>query len=149
MAHYWKPLGSVPIIFGGAKERAISVPKCLQTNKGGYKNTPDQDKTKQQGQKCRSSNKHEKLSPQSHPLLTTLPSSWHRAASHVGAFPTHSPPTPPSPEEEVQRRFGRGEQIKPCQKRSENLSSSSRPPLPRRALVHARQGAAALHHPTC
>lgn len=51
VAHSQKPLGSVPIIFGGAEGKTISVPKYLQTIQEGYKNRPDQNKTQQKRSK--------------------------------------------------------------------------------------------------
>lgn len=127
VARSQKPLGCVPIIFGGAEGKTISVPKYLQTIQKDIKTGQTKIKHNKKGQKCRSNNKHEKLCCRSHPLITTLPS--HQATSHVGAFPTHSPPTPPAPEEEVQHHFGRGVKIKPCQEWSEKLSPSPCPAL--------------------
>lgn len=37
VAHSQKPLGSVPIIFGGTEGKTISVPKYLQTIQKGIK----------------------------------------------------------------------------------------------------------------
>lgn len=61
VAHSQKPLGSVPIIFGGAEGKTISVPKYLQTIQKDIKTGQTKIKHNKKGQKCRSNNKHEKL----------------------------------------------------------------------------------------
>lgn len=62
-AHSQKPLGSVPIIFGGTEGKTILVPKYLQTIQKDIKTGRTKIKHNKKGQKCRSNNKHEKLLP--------------------------------------------------------------------------------------
>lgn len=63
VAHSQKPLGSVPIIFGGTEGKTILVPKYLQTIQKDIKTGQIKIKHNKKGQKCRSNNKHEKLLP--------------------------------------------------------------------------------------
>lgn len=112
------PWALSPLYLEAQKGRQSLSQNTYKQSKKDIKTGQTKIKHNKKGQKCRSNNKHEKLCCRSHPLITALPS--HRATSHVGAFPTHSPPTPPAPEEEVQHHFGRGVKIKPCQERVKN-----------------------------